>query len=87
MKEELKYGKPSTYPYEMDKDKLDFVSNKFNRSKSQVQFLYQLVDGDFEKLLQLEVQMKNLFVSYCPGDKEEVEKLFQIKPTSNWFSL
>lgn len=87
MKEELKYGKPSTYLYELDKDKLDFVSNKFNRSKSQVQFLYQLVDGDFEKLLQLEVQMKNLFVSYCPGDKEEVEKILKKEVTNPWFFL
>jgi uncharacterized protein YlaN (UPF0358 family) len=87
MKEELKYGKPSTYLHEMDKEQVDFVSTKFNRSKTQVQFLFQLVDGDFDKLLQLEVQMKNLFVSYCPSDKEEVRKIMEKKPTSTWFSL
>ncbi len=83
----VKYGQSSTYPFELDKERLEWLSDKVNRSKGQTQFLFQMVGGDFEKLKALEVQMKNCFVSYCPADVEEVEKVMALVPKSNWFTL
>ena len=83
----VKYGDSSTYPFELDKDRLEWLSNMTNRSKGQTQFLFQMVGGDFEKLKTLEVQIKNCFVSYCPADVEEVKKVMTLVPKSNWFTL
>ena len=69
--------------YQLDKETLDMFSAKVNRSKNQTQFLFNLVDGDFEKLKQLEVQLKNCFCYYCPGDKEEVENVLKLTPKTN----
>jgi hypothetical protein len=33
------------------------------------------VNNDFDKLEQLEMQMKNSFYFACPADKEEVDKV------------
>lgn len=66
---------------------LEFLVTKTQRSKTQTQFLFQLVDGDFEKLKQLECQIKNCFLFYCPGDKDEVEKVLKLTPKSNYFKL
>jgi hypothetical protein len=45
------------------------------------------VDGDFEKLKQLEMKIKNCHCFYCPGDVEEVEKLLNMKTDDDWFKL
>lgn len=73
--------------FELDNERATWLSEKVNRSKSQIQFLFQLVDGDFEKLKALEVQIKNCFVMYCPGSVEEVDKIMSLTPKSNWFKL
>jgi hypothetical protein len=83
----VKYGQSSTYPFELDKEKLEWLSDKVNRSRGQTLFLFQMVGGDFEKLKALEVQIKNCFVSYCPADVEEVEKVMALVSKSNWFTL
>jgi hypothetical protein len=83
----VKYGQSSTYPFELDKERLEWLSDKVNRSKGQTQFLFQMVGGDFEKLKALEVQIKNCFVRYCPAYFEEVEKVMALVPKSNWFTL
>jgi len=72
---ELKYGYKETYKFELTKEQL-FVLSKYNRSTSQSQFLYQLVNGDFEKLKQLEDKIKSLHLSYCPSTQSEVEDVF-----------
>lgn len=72
---ELKYGYKETYKFELTKEQL-FVLSKYNRSTSQSQFLYQLVNGDFEKLKQLEDKIKYLHLSYCPSSQNEVEDVF-----------
>lgn len=57
---------------------LEWFSNHFNRSNSQCHFLLDLCDGNYMKLKELEVQMKEKFVFYCPGDKEELEKVMKL---------
>lgn len=73
--------------YVLDQKTLDWLTSKTGRSNRQTAFLYQLVDGDFEKLKMLEVQLKNCFLYYCPGDKTEVDKVMSMTPQSNYFSL
>ena len=84
---ELKYGKSSTYKYEIDDERLNWLTDRTNRSNGQTKFLFQLVDGDFEKLKQLEVQIKNCLYNGCPADKETVDKVLNMEPYKNWFSL
>ena len=84
---ELKYGHKETYQYELDNERLNWLTSKTNRSNGQTQFLFQLVDGDFEKLKQLEIQLKNCFFSACPGDKEEVDKVMKMTPKWDGFKL
>lgn len=40
--------------------------------------------GDWEKLLSLERQIQRCFVSYCPGDQVEVEKIMSLEPKRDW---
>ena len=84
---ELKYGKAKTYKYELDKEQLEWLTDRTNRSKRQTQFLFQLVDGDFERLKQVELQIKNCFYSACPGNKDELNRLMSMQPKSDYFSL
>lgn len=65
--------------FELDEERLKFLTSKFNRSKNQTQFLYNLVDCDFDKLLELEIKMRKKYISYCPGDTEEVNKILNLK--------
>ncbi len=83
----LKYGHKETYKYELDKDRLNWLTDRTNRSNGQTHFLFQLVDGDFEKLKQLEMKIKNCFYSACPDDKENVEEVMNMRSKSEWFSL
>jgi hypothetical protein len=71
----------------MDNDLLDRFTDVTNRSKGQTNFLYDLCDGDFQKLVSLEEKIRNNFLSYCPDDKEEVEKILAMDNESNWFNL
>jgi len=64
----------------LDKEKLEWITDKTNRSLGQTQFLYKLVEGDFEKLKKLEMQIKNCYIFYCPSTKKEVEKILKMKP-------
>jgi hypothetical protein len=73
--------------YELDKERLNLLTSKVNRSKNQEQFLFNLVNGDFEKLLQLEMQLYNCFFFYCPGDINDVEKIINMVPKKNYLVL
>ena len=83
----LKYGNTKTYRYELNKERLNCLTDKTGRSNGQTQFLFQLVDGDFEKLKEVEVQIKNCFYFACPSDKDELNKLMSMRPKSTYFSL
>lgn len=79
----LKYGFKESYQHpELDKGRLEWLVSKTNRSLNQTQFLYQLVDGDFEKLKRLEEQLSNCSCSYCPGDVECYEYVMILTPKS-----
>lgn len=61
-------------------------NTKSNRSKSQTLFLLDLVDGSYQSLWDLEMLLRYNHVHYCPGDKEEVSKVFKLghKFTGKW---
>lgn len=71
----------------LDKNLMEELTNKTNRSRNQTQFLFELCDFNFEKLVELERKIKNNFVSYCPGDKEEVERVLSLGEGKGWFKL
>lgn len=71
----------------MNEDLLNSFIKATNRSKGQTNFLFNLCDGDFQKLVILEEKIRNNFISYCPADKEEVEKILNMEDESNWFNL
>lgn len=73
--------------YELDKERLDCITSQVNRSKNQEQFLFNLVNGDFEKLKQLEMQIYNCFVFYCPSDTEEVDRIMDLVPKNKYLTL
>lgn len=51
---------------------------KTNRHPRQVEFLFELCGRDFQKMLKVEERLKNYFLFYCPGDKEELEKVLAL---------
>jgi hypothetical protein len=71
----------------MDKDLLDKFTDATNRSKGQTNFLFDLCDGNFQKIVLLEEKIRNNFLSYCPSDKEEIEKILTMNDESGWFNL
>jgi len=60
---------------EAEKRYLGALSEGVNRSTRQMYLLYEMCDYDFVKLLTVEEKIKNNFLGYCPGDKEEVAKI------------
>jgi len=55
------------------KDFFEKFTSATNRSRGQTEELFLLVDGDFDKLVELEEKLKNNFVFWVPGDKESVD--------------
>lgn len=85
--ENLKYGDVANYKYNLPSEQMNFLTAATNRSVAQTLFLYQLVDGDFEKLKLLEEQTKNCFVAYCPDNKQQVAEIMQKEPKNKWFKI
>ena len=63
---------------------LDRLSDVTNRSYGQTVFLFELLDKDLKKLVLLEQKLLNNFLSYCPNDKEECEKVLALGDGSEW---
>lgn len=75
----MEYDKPT-------EDLLDKLVEKSNRSKPQTKLLFELCNENFEELVLLEKQILVHLVHYCPGDREEVDKLLLLKTEDNeWY--
>lgn len=72
---------------DLDSNLLDSLTTATNRSKGQTLFLLELLDNDLEKLILLEEKIKNNFIFYCPGDKEECERILSLNEEKKWFEL
>lgn len=66
---------------------LNEFTNITNRSINQTKFLLELLDGDFMKLIELEEKIKNNFISYCPGDKESVQRILDMDYGKYWWRI
>lgn len=84
---DIKYGNPNSYNHKLDEERLQWLTEKTGRSQLQTQFLYDLCDGDFEKLKRLEVKIKTCHLHYCPGDKEAVEEVLDMEEQMDWVTL
>lgn len=84
---ETRYGRKETYQYELDRERLEWLTIRTNRSLGQTQFLFQLVDGEFGELVFLEEQLKNNFIFYSPGSKDEVKRVLEMNPEKKWFNV
>lgn len=84
---EIQYGKTDSYKHQLDKEKLNWLTDRTIRSNGQTIFMFQLVDGDFERLKQLEMNIKNCFYFGCPADKETVNEILEMQPKNKWFIL
>ena len=68
--------------------KIKALSITINRSKNQITQLFDLCNGDFEKLLLLEQKIKENHLSYCPGDQQDVESIFNMPTVTNpWIDV
>ena len=61
-----------------NKELLELFTDLTNRKMAQETFLFDLLDGDFDKLVLLEEKLHRNFVFYCPGDLEECEKVLDM---------
>lgn len=86
IKDMLKYGDSNSYQYKLDDEKLRWLTAKTNRSVGQTQFLFNLVDGNFSKLKNLEEKIKNTF-SGCPGDLESMNIILDMENKTDRFRL
>jgi len=71
----------------IEKGLVDRLTDLTNRSRGQTQFLFELCDFDFDKLLLLETKIKNNHVFYCPGDKETVDEILKLGDGKKRFKL
>jgi hypothetical protein len=71
--------------FKLEKGLLERLTKITNRSNGQTQFLFELCDCDFEKLLDLERKLKNNFVGWVPGDKESLNTVLNMGESSGWW--
>ena len=71
----------------LDENLMEELINQTWRHSRQTQFLFELCDSNFEKLVELERKLKNNFVMYVPGDKEGVDYVLGLGEGKSWFKL
>ena len=64
--------------HKLDDDTLSELTDVTNRSKGQTQFLYNLLEGDLEKLKLLESQIKKHSCRYCPASLTEIDRVLSL---------
>lgn len=72
---------------ELNNEDLEWITNLTNRSKAQTQYLFELVEYDFEKLKQLEMKIHNCFIFYCPADSNEIQFILNLADKTNTLKL
>ncbi len=68
-------------------NQLNWLTHLTQRSFEQTQFLFELCDGNFLRLCQLEEKIKNIHSTKCPVNKAEIEAILAIENHNNWFNL
>lgn len=73
------------YQYTLNPLLLDDISTRTNRSIGQTNFLFNLLNGDLKKYLELESKIKDNFISYCPSTTEEIEYVLSLPMKNRWY--
>lgn len=61
-----------------EEEKLRQFSYISNRRYEQTLFLYQLLECDFDMLMELQSKIKKHFIFYCPSNKREIAKILSL---------
>lgn len=61
-----------------NKELFEAFTSATNRSKGQTHFLFDLLDQDFDKLVELEKRIRTNMIGYCPGDVEECDRVLSL---------
>lgn len=70
---------------EINQMKIDNFTDATNRSRGQTQEILNLVDGDWDKVREIEKRIKGHHLFYSPGSKEECEKILAMpEPKSDY---
>lgn len=64
---------------DVNKNLLDKLTTKVNRSKAQEEMLFSLCDERLDILFDLEEKIKNNHISYCPSSKLEIVNILNLK--------
>lgn len=65
--------------------KVNNFTDATNRSRGQTEMLLGLLDGDWDKVRELEKRIRGHHLGYCPGSKEECEKILAMpEPKSDY---
>jgi len=70
-----------------EKRLIDKISTIFNRSIQQTNFLFELLDNDFQRLIDLELKIKNSFIHYCPSNIDEVNQIMKLENKTDYFKI
>lgn len=63
---------------QIEEQKIQQLSWIANRATSQTKELYQLCNCNFDTLMELEAKIKSNRLFYCPGSKQEIDKILQL---------
>ena len=66
---------------------LEWISTVFNRSIGQTEYLYSMMGRDIKLLIELEMQIKNNHIKYCPNTGDQIWEIMNMKPKKMWFTL
>lgn len=72
----LTYGDKNSYKHQITEEQIKTIQKINNRKDHQINWLYQLVNGNFDDLIKLENIIKTF--NYCPGDKKTVKRLLKL---------
>lgn len=78
---------PTSLLEQLGKQMVEVLTNRTNRSKGQTMFLLELLNGNYNKLLELEERLRNNFCYYCPADMQEVEKVLAMPNSKSLLDL
>ncbi len=71
----VKYGDESTYTYKLSKYFLNYITDRTNRSNRQTQYLFNLVGGSIQTLVELEKAIKKHHITHCPDSLEYINEI------------
>ena len=74
----LKYGNANTFTYRLSEEELIYINKRIMNAYGQIEWLYNLVNGCYDSLLDLISKMRNNFIAYLPDTKEEVDIILKM---------